>query len=72
MDRIYIYLTPKETDAVRENADQMIENALNQVSDDVHFNAKSKKVLWTVALVRSLWEFTQYLEVGSLKASTGY
>ena len=43
---------------------------LNQTSHK--FNAKSKKVLWTVALVRSLWEFTQYLEVGSLKASTGY
>jgi hypothetical protein len=37
------FVPPKETDAVREKADQMIENALNQVSDDVHFNAKSKK-----------------------------
>ena len=36
---------PKETEAVRTNADRMIEEALNQVTDAIHYNPKSKKTV---------------------------
>ena len=37
------FVPPKESDYVRKKADKSIEDALNQVSDDIHFNSKSKE-----------------------------
>lgn len=39
---------PKETEAVRTNAGRMIEEALNQVPDAVHYSPKSKKTVVTL------------------------
>ena len=39
---------PRETAAVRMNADRMIEKALNQVPDAIHYNPKSKKTVVTL------------------------
>jgi hypothetical protein len=42
------FVSPKESDAVRKKADQSIEDALNQVSDAVHFNTKRKETAVTL------------------------